>query len=259
MNKLNYKRAWQLLFWLIVTVAFFYDRNYLARKLSLGNFAACVTVRVGLIMLLAWLHWRYLVNMLLKAKRYIVYGLVLMACIALYTLLQCLYDYYLYGIVIGDPEYDNIFIAVPYNAFTAVWYLLLSTSLNLSLNWYEQKYGKQPKTSDMVETTPASTEYIYLKSGSKQFKTALNDITFIEGLKDYSVVNLINDNKIIVKGSLKTIAVQFPEKYLLRVHKSYLVPACKIENLARTQVGLSGGLTIPVGRNYYPLLNRTEF
>jgi two-component system LytT family sensor kinase len=50
----------QVLFWIMITLLFLYERRYLIDKAGLPNFIACVTVRVGLLMALAYLNLQIL-------------------------------------------------------------------------------------------------------------------------------------------------------------------------------------------------------
>lgn len=126
-----------------------------------------------------------------------------------YVTLQNLYDIYLYGYVVGDIKSRGFFYAFPYNFITTAWYLLLTVAIKLSLDYYEQKQNS-PRP-EATATNSASNghsqvpkKYVYLKSGTKQIKTELSAILYIQGLKDYSIV-VTDHDKIIVKGSLKTV------------------------------------------------------
>jgi DNA-binding LytR/AlgR family response regulator len=172
--------------------------------------------------------------------------------------MQNLYDIYLYGYVIGDVDDRGFWSVFPYNFITTAWYLLLTVALKQSVEWYRLR---KEITLLQFELKKAGSFYkngnqpssIFLKSGTKQIRTEVNTITHVQGLKDYSIIFTVND-KIIVKGSLKTVEEQLPEHLFFRIHKSYLVSKDKIRAIKNNTLTVGDHL-IPVGRNYRHVLS----
>jgi len=253
------KRLLNLGYWVIITLIFLYDRSYLIQKVGLGHFAQCIAVRLFLIISLAYLHLYYLIPRFLLAKKYLAYFGLLVLSLGLYVSIQSLYDIYLYGFVIGALYYRDFWYNIPFNFITTAWYLLLTVAFKLSLDWYEQRkelIKLQHELSKMPAfiNTQKDDEYLFLKSGTKKLKTPIATVSYIQGLKDYSIV-YTEEGKIIIKGSLKTVEELFPEKHFLRIHKSYLVTNSKIKQIESNKVVLINGEIIPVGRSYKHLLN----
>jgi hypothetical protein len=253
------KRLLNLGYWVIITLIFLYDRSYLLQKVGLGHFAECIIVRLFLIISLAYLHLYYLIPRFFPAKKYLTYFSLLVLSLSLYVSLQSVYDIYLYGFVIGALNYRNFWHNVSFDFITTAWYLLLTVAFKLSLDWYEQR-KQLIKLQEELSRLPAyvdmrkDDEYLFLKSGTKKLKTPIAAVSYIQGLKDYSII-YTEEGKIIVKGSLKTVEELFPEKHFLRIHKSYLVTNSKIKQIERNKVVLINGEIIPVGRSYKHLLN----
>ena len=253
------KRLLYLGFWIVVTLIFLYDRRYLIQKIGLGHFAECTVVRLFLIISLAYLHLYYLIPRYFLEKKYVSYFSLLILSLGVYVSLQSLYDIYLYGFVIGALYYRDFWYSFPFNFITTAWYLMLTVAFKLSLDWYEQR-NEVVKLKDELSKVPAFVnterdgEYLFLKSGTKKLKTPIAAVSYIQGLKDYSII-YTNEGKIIVKGSLKTVEELFPEKHFLRIHKSYLVTNSKIKQVEANKVVLINGEIIPVGRSYKHLLN----
>ncbi|HEY8930962.1 MAG TPA: LytTR family DNA-binding domain-containing protein [Mucilaginibacter sp.] len=253
------KRLLYLCFWIVITMIFLYDRRYLIQKAGLGHFAECTIVRLTLIISLGYLHLYYLIPRFFSRKRYMLYFSLLVLSLAVYVCLQNLYDIYLYGLVIGVREYRNFWYSFPFNFVTTGWYLLLTVAFKLSLDWYEQR-NEVLKLQEELSRAPAFVntqkdgEYLFLKSGTKKLKTPIASVTYIQGLKDYSVI-YTDDSKIIVKGTLKTVEELFPRKHFTRIHKSYMVTNDKIKHLESNKVVLLNGITVPIGRSYRHLLN----
>ena len=91
-------------------------------------------------------------------------------------------------------------------------------------------------------------EYILLHADHKIYKVALDDIQYIEGLKEY-VSYFTKEKRIIVLQSLKSIEETLPSDRFIRVHRSYIVPIHKIKTLDGNQVQI-GDKLIPIGRSY---------
>lgn len=93
-----------------------------------------------------------------------------------------------------------------------------------------------------------SEDYFFVKADRKIFKIHFSDILFIEGLKDYVVVHTENQ-KVITALNIKTIHDQLPKKWFVRVSKSYVVNAQKIDSVDNNTVYI-GKSEIPIGNIY---------
>jgi DNA-binding LytR/AlgR family response regulator len=93
-------------------------------------------------------------------------------------------------------------------------------------------------------------EYIYVYSEYKELKIALGDIIYIEGLKDYVKIYLVNHkHPVLTRLNLKGMGAKLPKIAFCRVHNSYIVPLTKITSIQKTKIYL-GDITIPVGASY---------
>ena len=98
------------------------------------------------------------------------------------------------------------------------------------------------------ETLPDSSKYITLKADHRIYKVLLDDISHIEGLREYVTFHT-RDKKIIVLESLKKLEEQLPPSQFKRVHKSFIVNTTRIDTLYGNQLEL-GELKIPIGQSY---------
>jgi DNA-binding LytR/AlgR family response regulator len=95
-------------------------------------------------------------------------------------------------------------------------------------------------------------DFIFVKTEYKIQKIYLNDILFIEGLKDYISIYTKND-RIITLQSMKKIDEALPDHLFVRVHKSYIVAIDKIESIERSRIAIADKI-IPIGdtfRDYF--------
>lgn len=92
-------------------------------------------------------------------------------------------------------------------------------------------------------------KFLLIRADYKLTKIALSEIHYIEGLGDYLKV-FYGDNKLIVaRMTMKNILAKLPAKEFLRVHRSFIVPYSKIENV-RNKTILIQGQEIPIGTSY---------
>lgn len=146
-------------FWVLVTIVFLYDRTYLITKAGLPYFLVCSIVRLALLIALAWINLNVLIPRYLFLKRYAAYfGLVLLLIIG-YLIIQSLYDYYLYGFVIGPGKGGQLSASLAFNFTHTSLYLLLTVALKFSIDWYEQR-----KLLQEIRVEKLQTEISYLRS-----------------------------------------------------------------------------------------------
>ena len=80
-------------------------------------------------------------------------------------------------------------------------------------------------------------DYIFVKSEYKQIKIFLNDIIYIESMKDYAKIFLISQSSpIVTLLSLKKLNEELPKENFMRVHRSFIVSLEKIEIVEKNQI-----------------------
>jgi DNA-binding LytR/AlgR family response regulator len=93
-------------------------------------------------------------------------------------------------------------------------------------------------------------EYLFLKVEYQLVRLALNDILYIEGLKDYVKVWLQSSEKPVLSlTSLKSLEEKLPAKKFMRVHRSFIVSLDKINSITRNALQI-GKINITVGDQY---------
>lgn len=80
-------------------------------------------------------------------------------------------------------------------------------------------------------------DYIFVKSEYKQIKIFLNDVIYIESMKDYAKIFLISQSSpIVTLLSLKKLNEELPKENFMRVHRSFIVSLEKIEIVEKNQI-----------------------
>jgi len=101
---------------------------------------------------------------------------------------------------------------------------------------------------DYITNQEIQDGYIFVKSDYQMAKINLKEILFIEGLDDYIKIYL-PQKSILTLMTLKTITQKLPAKEFVRIHRSYIVPISKIENISKSKVKI-GDKEIPIGISY---------
>ena len=117
---------------------------------------------------------------------------------------------------------------------------------NKALQWFQlvQQSEQQP-TMPMEE--PRS---IFVKSEYKLLQIDLDDIRYIEGLKDYvKIYTEQSPHPILSLMNMKAIEQMLPASRFIRVHRSFIVQKSKIREIERNRI-VFGDVYIPIGDSY---------
>lgn len=91
-------------------------------------------------------------------------------------------------------------------------------------------------------------EYFFVKSERRYFKINYKDILFIEGLKDYVIIQL-DEQRVITRMNLKNIFELLPKHDFLRVNKSYIVNTKHIDSFDNNDIFIKTH-EIAIGNTY---------
>lgn len=100
----------------------------------------------------------------------------------------------------------------------------------------------------MSQDKPVEDGYIIVKSEYQNQKIYLANILYIEAMDNY--VKIHTTSKVyITLMNLKAIFEVLPSKQFIRIHKSFIVSASKIDVFTRNYVNINNK-QLPVGRSY---------
>ena len=94
---------------------------------------------------------------------------------------------------------------------------------------------------------PGDVNFLSLKVDGKLVKVALDDILYIEGLKEYVRFVCTGNRKYVTLESLRNLEEQLPAQQFSRVHKSYIVAHNKVGALDGNMLEV-GTVKIPISR-----------
>ncbi len=110
-----------------------------------------------------------------------------------------------------------------------------------------QEVFKEQAFTKVITAEEKSDDFLFVKTDGKLIKVNLNDLQFVEGLKDYLYLHLKNE-KLIVLDTLKDFELKLPNNFM-RVHKSYIVRLDQIHSIERSRIFIQNKI-IPVGDTY---------
>jgi DNA-binding LytR/AlgR family response regulator len=94
-----------------------------------------------------------------------------------------------------------------------------------------------------------ASDYIVVRADRQYIKVELKDILYIEGLKDYVILYLFENQKIITNMNLRMIHTEIAENHFIRVSKSYIVNSLHIHTFDNNTITIAGK-EIPIGNVY---------
>jgi len=104
-----------------------------------------------------------------------------------------------------------------------------------------------------VEQAPGirhDEEFLFIKSEYKIVRINLNDIKYIEGMRDYVRFHLTNEKPIMALLGMKNIMEHLPTDAFMRVHRSYIVNLNKIHTIERNRIIFDKDVYISVSDQY---------
>ena len=111
-----------------------------------------------------------------------------------------------------------------------------------------QSSGNTNSSAPEVLSVQKNHDFIFVKTEHKIQKIYLDDILYIEGLKDYISI-FTRSERVITLQNMKKMEESLPSKSFIRVHKSYIIALGKIESIERSRIQI-GEKIIPIGDTY---------
>lgn len=109
------------------------------------------------------------------------------------------------------------------------------------------EYLQLRQRADLYDTA-FEKESITIKEGTTNHRVPLNDILYIEALKDYSKVVTLK-KKYITLSKLKHFVDKLPPADFIRIHRSYAIAKNKISTYNREEITIEKE-TLPIGKTY---------
>ena len=90
--------------------------------------------------------------------------------------------------------------------------------------------------------------FVYFRADRKMVKVMLEDVLYIESMKDYIKV-ITQQGVIITKQSISSVEAMLPDKLFIRTHRSFIVAINKIKSFTSEVIEIDK-VEIPIGKLY---------
>lgn len=100
------------------------------------------------------------------------------------------------------------------------------------------------------DTFHHNEQYLFIKSEHKIVRVNHADIKYIEGMREYVRIHLINGKPIMTLNSMKNLEEALPKGHFMRVHRSYIVNLQNITTIERQRIVFDEKVYIPVSEQY---------
>jgi len=111
---------------------------------------------------------------------------------------------------------------------------------NKALEWF---------TISQKQQLYAKDRFMFVKSDYKLVRVNLDDILYIEGLKDYVRIYMEDGQKILSLMNMKKLEDYLPRPEFLRTHRSFIVHMTKTQSVDRFRL-VFGSEYIPISETY---------
>lgn len=113
-----------------------------------------------------------------------------------------------------------------------------------------QRYEEREATK---KSTPNSTptdepDHIFVNINRVNHKLILKDILYVESLKDYVRIHLVNSH-LVVKGNLGSMMKLLPTTSFIRIHRSFAIALAQVQAYTQTEVTVADK-QLPIGLSY---------
>lgn len=145
---------------------------------------------------------------------------------------------------------SKVIVTTAYEEYALKGYELNVTDYLLKPFSFERFFQAVSKVQDELDRQMNKTEirYIFIKTEYRLEKIMLNEILFIEGMRDYRRIHTTK-KRIMTLQTFKDLELEIPENIICRVHKSYMVAIDKIESIEKDEIKIDG-IYIPVSETY---------
>lgn len=148
---------------------------------------------------------------------------------------------------------SQVIITTAYQEYALKGYELKITDYLLkpfTFNRFLQAVNKAQE--NLSQRSVAKTvDFIFVKTENRLEKIMINDILYIEGMRDYLRIHTTG-KKIMTLQSFNDLEKLMPAHLVCRVHKSYMVAINKIESIERGRIKIASQL-IPISETYKEL------
>lgn len=145
---------------------------------------------------------------------------------------------------------SQVIITTAYQEYALKGYELNVTDYLMKPFTFERFFQAIEKVQKNLNDKKSTEEkkFIFVKTEYRLERILLDDIIFIEGMRDYRRIHTIN-KRIMTLKNFSEFEIEIPPKVVCRVHKSYMVAINKIDSIERDRIRIKD-IMIPISETY---------
>jgi len=120
-------------------------------------------------------------------------------------------------------------------------------SVEKVLSWFGVSLREEPIFHDRL---------LYIKSDYKLQRIYLDDIIYVEGLKDYLRFHLKDGETVTSLMSMRKVEDYLPHPEFLRTHRSFIVKMSEVRAIDRLRIVIDDDVYVPISENYREMIMR---
>lgn len=105
------------------------------------------------------------------------------------------------------------------------------------------------KQKALLYENTITDNFIFLKEGHDQYKININEVLYLEAMKDYTLI-ITPQKRHCVLITIGKLLQDKAFEHFCRIHRSFAVNKQFVKKISALEIVLSNNTTIPVGRNY---------
>ena len=111
----------------------------------------------------------------------------------------------------------------------------------------KQRYFSQ---NEQLVNIKHDDKFLFIKSEYKIVRIDLNNIKYIEGMRDYIRIHQVHEKPVMTLLNMNKIMEHLPAKNFMRIHRSYIVNLEKIQTIERNRIIFDKDVYIPISDQY---------
>ncbi|MGB5264227.1 MAG: LytTR family DNA-binding domain-containing protein [Lutimonas sp.] len=132
----------------------------------------------------------------------------------------------------------------------AIDYLLKPIGYSDFLKAAEKAKERLQLKKDSQPEVKSNDEFLFIKSEYKTLRLVLSNIKYIESMREYVQIHLINEKPVMALMTMKKMEEFLPDAEFMRVHRSFIVSLDKITVVERNRIVFDEKKYIPVSDQY---------
>lgn len=110
-------------------------------------------------------------------------------------------------------------------------------------------FHQTENSNEKLDFSTKKSNFIFIKSDYENLKINIEEIKYIEGLKDYLKIHLINNKYVLTLSNFQNILEKIASENFIRVHNSFVINIESIKSIQKNRI-IIDDKRIPISETY---------